>query len=141
MEFDVLDLESGRFLDTTTRRQLLRGLPLVSVPVLHAGTAVSHKQVTQLLGRSQFKSEQWRDKLSAEVVARGLRLELALHETDPSDEMEGLYIKVEEEGNVIERYKYVRASFLTVVLDSNSHWLSRPIIPNKLADGIDLFQS
>jgi hypothetical protein len=54
--------------------------------------------------------------------------------------MEGLYIKVEEEGHVIERFKFVRASFLTVVHDSNSHWQSRPIIPNRLADGIDLFR-
>jgi hypothetical protein len=47
--------------------------------------------------------------------------------------MEGLYIKVEEDGQVLQRYKYVRASFLTTVIDSGSHWLSRPIVPNRLA--------
>ena len=60
-------------------------------------------------------------------------------ETDASDLMEGLYIKVEEEGRVVERYKWVCASFLTSVLDSGSHWLRRPIIPNQLRAGIDLF--
>jgi hypothetical protein len=40
---------------------------------------------------------------------------------------------------VVERAKFVRASFLTVVLDAESHWLSRPIVPNGLRDGVDLF--
>jgi hypothetical protein len=140
MEFDLLDLDTGRFLDTPNRRQLLQGLPLTSVPVLDSGTAVSLNQVTRLLGRSQFKGDRWHENLTTEVAARGLKVDLALRETDPSNEMEGLYIKVEEEGHVIERFKFVRASFLTVVHDSNSHWQSRPIIPNRLADGIDLFR-
>ena len=60
-------------------------------------------------------------------------------ETDPHDEMEGLYIKVESEGQVVGRYKYVRASFLTSILESGSHWLSRPIVPNQLAADVDIF--
>ena len=46
--------------------------------------------------------------------------------------MEGLYIKIEENGAVAARYKFVRADFLIRVLDSGSHWLRRPIIPNSL---------
>jgi hypothetical protein len=53
--------------------------------------------------------------------------------------MEGLYIKVEEAEIVRARYKFVRASFLTAVSQSGSHWLSRPIIPNQLAAGVDIF--
>ena len=53
--------------------------------------------------------------------------------------MEGLYLKVEEEGRVVGRYKYVRADFLTAVVDSGTHWLKRPIVPNLLRDGVDLF--
>jgi hypothetical protein len=53
----------------------------------------------------------------------------------------GLYIKVEEEAVVTARYKYVRASFSTTVLQSDSHWLNRPIVPNLLRPGVDLFQS
>jgi hypothetical protein len=39
------------------------------------------------------------------------------------------------------RYKFIRAGFLASVLDSGSHWLDRPILPNRLAPGIDLFGS
>ena len=41
--------------------------------------------------------------------------------------MEGLYIKIEEDGRVKERLKYVRASFAQAVDSSGSHWLDRPI--------------
>jgi hypothetical protein len=40
---------------------------------------------------------------------------------------------------VLGRYKWIRASFLTSVLDSGSHWLNRPIVPNQLASGVELF--
>jgi hypothetical protein len=53
--------------------------------------------------------------------------------------MEGLYLQVEDRGRVIGRYKFVRASFLTAILDAGTHWLDRPIVPNQLADGVDLF--
>jgi len=60
-------------------------------------------------------------------------------ETDHSELMEGLYLKVEDDERVLSRYKYVPASFLTAVLDSGSHWLNRPIIPNQLRAGADLW--
>lgn len=65
--------------------------------------------------------------------------EIAAKQTDISDFMEGLYIKVESEDEVIDRFKYVRSSFLNTILDSETHWVNRPIIPNKLNEGIDLF--
>ena len=48
-------------------------------------------------------------------------------------DMEGLYLKVEENGQVVLRLKYVRASFLQCVDISETHWLDRPIVPNQLA--------
>ena len=66
--------------------------------------------------------------------------EKCLKETDNSRLMEGLYIKVEENGVVVERVKYVRYSFLQTVVESGTHWLDRPIVPNKLNKDInDLF--
>jgi len=50
-----------------------------------------------------------------------------------------LYIKVEEEGIVKERYKYVRGGFLQTISASASHWMDRPIIPNCLEPGRELF--
>ena len=38
----------------------------------------------------------------------------------------------EENGKVIDRMKYVRYSFLQTVTTSETHWLDRPIVPNKL---------
>ena len=66
---------------------------------------------------------------------RGLDPERQVAETDPTTTMEGLYIKLEEDGIVKERVKFVRASFLQCVFASQSHWQSRPIMPNQLKDG------
>ena len=46
--------------------------------------------------------------------------------------MEGLYIKVEDDEVVLDRLKYVRYSFMQTIIESNTHWIDRPIIPNKL---------
>jgi RNA ligase len=139
LEYDVLDLERHVFLSTKYRQQLLAGLPLVSVPVLFAGELRSHKQLLGLLGKSHYKTAQSLDRFQAICVEQGLDVDRALKQTDRSDLMEGLYIKVEPGDTVTERYKYVRSSFLTTILQSEGHWLNRPIIPNVLRDDVDLF--
>ena len=40
-----------------------------------------------------------------------------------------------------DRLKYVRGSFLNTILDSQTHWMKRPLIANLLAEGIDLFDA
>jgi hypothetical protein len=139
LEFDILDTEAGAFLDTNRRRELLEGVPVASVPVLQTGSMRDLAELTALLGPSLYKGERWKENLNAAALARGLDPEQAWKETDLSDLMEGLYVKLEEGGRVIERYKFIRASFLTTVLDSGTHWLRRPILPNQLAADVDLF--
>lgn len=139
LEFDVLDTQTGVFLGTEERRALLNGTPVASVPVLRTGPCQDLAEVTSLIGHSLYKSATWRESLNAAAHARGLDSEQTWKETDQSDLMEGLYIKVEEGGQVVERYKFIRASFLTTVLDSGSHWLRRPILPNQLRPDVDLF--
>jgi hypothetical protein len=139
LEFDVLDTEAQLFLSTPRRRALLEGLPIVSVPVVHAGRLLRLDELTRLLGASRYKGPAWRESLRAAAAERGLDSERAARETDCSDDMEGLYVKHEDEARVIGRYKWIRPSFLTSVLDAGTHWLARPIIPNRLADGVDLF--
>jgi hypothetical protein len=139
LEFDVLDTEEETFLSTARRRALLAGVPIASVPVLFEGALVSHRALTAHLGRSLMKSHEWKTRLAGAAEARDVDVARVLQETDPSDEMEGLYVKIEEEGRVTGRFKYVRASFLTSVVDSGTHWLNRPIVPNELAPGVDLF--
>jgi hypothetical protein len=139
LEFDVLDTAAGVFLSTDRRRELLAVAPLVPVPVLRRGPAASLDDLLTLIGPSLYKSAGWRERLVESGAAHGVGFERVWGETDRSDLMEGLYVKVEEGGAVVERYKYVRASFLTAVLDSGTHWLKRPIVPNRLRAGVNLF--
>ena len=141
MEFDVLDLHTGEFLDTPGRRRRLGALPVVPVRVLWQDVIKSAGAARSLLGRSSFIGPRHLESLAAECSRRALDPDRVMAETDPSTDMEGLYIKVEEDGVVKQRYKYVRASFLTRVQDSESHWLSRPIVPNGLEAGVDIFGS
>jgi RNA ligase len=139
LEFDVLDFEAGQFLSTPRRRELLAGTPLVAVPVLYAGRATTLGDLAALVGPSLFKGPDWRRHLIEACAAEGIGEEQAWLETDALDLMEGLYIKVEDEEHILGRYKYVRASFLTAVRDSGTHWLRRPIVANGLAGDADLF--
>jgi len=133
LEFDVFDRENGTFLSTERRRALLAGSPVTSVPVLATGPFRRQDALVALLGPSRFKSVDWRARLVETARARELDVDRVMRETDASDEMEGLYIKVEEDGRVVERFKWVRKSFLTTVVVSGTHWLARPIVPNGLA--------
>ncbi len=134
LEFDLLDRETDRFLSTPARRSLLSSLPLSSVPVLHEGPVSGPLALTSLIGRSRYKSPEWRAHLAAATAASGQNPSLVMRQTCLSDLMEGLYIKVEEGGAVLSRFKYIRPDFLTTVLASESHWLSRPILRNLLAE-------
>ncbi len=132
MEFDIYDRERDLFLSTARRRQLLAGLPVVSVAVLWEGRPQKLAEVTGLLGPSLFKTPAWRERLVEAGAAAGVSAAQVLAETDGHDAMEGLYIKVEDEERVVDRLKWVRASFLNSLVDSGSHWLDRPIVSNLL---------
>ena len=110
LEFDILDRDTGTFLSTGRRHALLAGSPVRSVPVLATGHVPAWEG---LLSRSRCSS---------------------------SELMEGLYIKWEADGRVLGRYKYVRRGFLQAVADSETHWMDRQIEPNRLRQGVDLFE-
>ena len=133
LEFDILDRETGVFLDTRTRHGMLSGLPVVSVPVLGEGEFRGAEELLRLLGPSRFVTGEQRAHLAEDARRLGLDAEKACAETDLSGMMEGLYIKVEEEGRVTDRMKYVRAAFLQCVDFSETHWIDKPIIPNRLS--------
>ena len=133
LEFDVLDSQEGVFLSTARRRELLAGAPVTSVPVLAERAFRRKDALVDLVGRSHFKTAAWRDRLVETARHREIDVERVLRETDPSDDMEGLYVKVEDDARVVDRFKWVRKSFLTSVVDSGTHWLARPIVPNGLA--------
>lgn len=134
MEFDIYDRETERFLDTPSRRAITEQMGIISsVPVLGQGIFRSREQILSFLGNSCYITERHIEALRDSAERLGLDADRQCRETDPSRTMEGLYIKVEAEGEVKERVKFVRASFLQCVNESQTHWLSRPIIPNLLA--------
>ena len=133
LEFDILDRETGVFLDTPTRRAMLAELPVVSVPVLGEGCFQCKEDLVKLLGQSRFVTGNQKQNLIDAAVKMGLDPERNCRETELSGLMEGLYIKAEENGQVVDRMKFVRAAFLQCVDFSESHWIDRPIIPNRLA--------
>lgn len=140
LEFDLRDT-TGAFWSTARRSDHLQGTPVRSVPILWKGVLAEPARLPELVAPSLYKSERWRERLRSEAAAVSVDPDRAMQETDHADLAEGLYIKVEDPvtGVVLARFKWIRASFLTSVIDSGSHWLSRPIVPNQLADGIDLF--
>jgi len=140
LEFDVLDRRSGQFLSTPRRQALLAGLPLVSVPVLYAGPMPTEPRLLgSLLRPSLAKSPAWRQRFEEQVAREGQPLALCWQQTNASDQSEGLYLKVENADFVEQRFKLVRPDFLQTILDSGSHHLARPLLPNRLAEGVDLY--
>lgn len=96
-------------------------------------------ELTSFLGRSHFKSPACQEHFRRQCQRQDIPYDIALRQTHGSDFMEGIYIKAENQDRVTERLKYVRKSFLTTIMDSETHWVNRPILPNELADGKDLF--
>lgn len=141
LEFDIYDKEKKIFLSTEHRRTFWERLPFVQpVKVLFEGKLQCLEQLTDLVTDSHFIRAGHLDILRQHCEQRNLRVEQVLSETDNSTLMEGLYIKVEENGIVTERYKWVRYDFFQTALQSGSHWHDRPIIPNQLAAGVDIFK-
>ena len=141
LEFDILDRESGVFLDTPTRHKMLENTSVVSVPVLGCGTYKTKDEMLKLLGQSRYVTGNQRQNLWDAAVKLGLDPERTCNETELSGMMEGLYIKIEEDGQVVARMKYVRAAFLQCVDFSETHWIDKPILPNQLAVPMEsLFQ-
>ena len=137
MEFDVLDRETGKFLDTPSRYELLKNVPIYHVPVLASGVFNNMDEILKYLGDSNYITEAHIEHLREDAERLRLDADRVCRETDASRLMEGIYIKVEVNGEVVDRMKYVRASFLQTVEESQSHWLDRPIVPNRITATID----
>ena len=137
MEFDILDRETDRFLDTAARREMLGGLPVCSAAVLAEGRFARLEDALIYLGDSNYITPDHMERLRAAAEQEGLDADRVCRETDHRRTMEGLYIKVEEGGQVTRRVKYVRSTFLQVVEESQTHWLERPIVPNGLCRPVE----
>ena len=127
LEYDIYDRKQNIWLDTNGRYDLLNRNHIVSVRILQAektGLAdLSKRVIPSAYISSVIKNNELMK--SASVIK----------ETDLTGLMEGLYIKVEENGQVIERYKYIRKGFLDIILGSGTHWKDRPLVINQLTPG------
>lgn len=142
MEFDIFDKKQKRFFSTKKRKEILKHAPFIqSVRVLERGRYERLGDITKWIGQSLFISEKPEEVLEEQCKKSGVEFSSAVRQTDLTGIMEGIYIKIEEGDYVTGRLKYVRGSFLNAILDSESHWASRPIVANRLADGVDLFDS
>jgi len=139
LEFDVWDRERQVFLSTGARRALLQGLPVMPVPVLHHGPLKDVAQLQALVKPSLYKSPDWRDALLLAAEGSGNRADMVEKQTELSDLAEGVYLKQEQDGIVVDRFKFVRSDFVQAIEASDGHWQDRPILPNGLADGVDIY--
>lgn len=143
-EFDIWDKKEGIFLSTPRRHALLDGSPLLSVPVVGTAAPRNQKELRSWVGKSLYRSDDWRKNLAVAAERAGVDPERALEETGAhkpdADLCEGLYIKIEDADQVLARFKFVRQGFVQTILESGQHWSQRPMIRNMLADGVDLFQ-
>ena len=137
-EFDIYDRREDRFLSTPARRDLLSGSRILSVPVLSEAWPGTDRELRGLIRPALYRSEGWRDALAEAAERAGVNPARALRETGSSDLAEGLYLKVERDGETVARYKLVRDGFVQTILESGTHWMDRPIIRNGLAPGVDL---
>jgi len=133
-EFDIFDKERRLFLSTKARRRLLEGLEYVAAPVVYEGTATTLEHLKSFIGRSAYKTDNWKENLGLQAERCNYDVALAIAQTDQSDLDEGIYIKVETEEETVGRYKFVRDSFTNSILNQGSHWHDRTLIPNQLAD-------
>lgn len=144
MEFDILDKEKSTkdnlfFLDTPSRHALLQGIKYCPVKVLWSGTFTKDIKLADFIGYSYFKSKNWKEAIKSQVNSLKYDYDLIWKHTDHSDLMEGLYLKWEEDGQVKGRYKFVREDFVSLLTNNDMHHINLPIVPNKLAEGVDLF--
>lgn len=125
-ESDIYDRKNEIWLSTFARSSLLAGHDYIrSVPVLAAFKPTKLSQLTDLVKRSLYQSEKWAEVLWQKSEKEGFALQELLGQCDKSDLAEGLYIKHEDEKQVLGRYKYVRPAFVQNIINSGTHLIDR----------------
>lgn len=119
-EFDIYDKEKEAFLNLEQRLDLLGGAGIETVPVVHSGP-LKRSDLEALIGPSLFGSQ-----FDNPITKRTDNL------------MEGVYLRTEADGVVTGRAKFVRPEFVEKIKQS-THWQHQVMVPNELADGVDIW--
>jgi hypothetical protein len=136
-ESDIYDRKNEIWLSTFARNSLLSGRNFIrSVPVLAAFKPTKLSQLTDLVKRSMYQSEHWAEVLWNKSEKEGFELKELLSQCDRSDLAEGLYIKREDEKQVLGRYKYVRPEFVQGIINSGTHLIDRVPFHNVSVQGV-----
>lgn len=117
-EFDIWDKKEKYFFDTELRQIMLEPLVkrnvLQQVPIVHAGR-ISYEEAMKFIQHSPYFGE---------------------------DAPEGLYLKIEQDGKTVDRYKFVRPDFVQAIIEGNDegedHWSHKMMITQGLAPGVDI---
>ncbi len=126
LEFDIYDQKESRFLSTRARQTFIaeNELDFISSVRVIAAEAKMLSDLNQLIQTSAFISDHAYEKLSDDERKH----------TDLTRKMEGLYLKIEDNDEVIKRYKLIRSEFLTKILSTDEHWKKRKTVCNELVD-------
>jgi hypothetical protein len=135
LESDIYDNEHQVWLSTNARNNLLREHRYIKqVPVIAAFKPSALWQITQLVGKTKYQTDKWQETLRQKCAMMGAEPERIIKETDSTGLMEGLYIKHEDDSQVLHRYKFIRYQFLQSILNSGTHLRDRMPIYNSIAN-------
>ena len=121
LEFDIYDKHAEVFLDLERRLEILSTTGIETVPVVHSGAA-TREDLARLIGPSRFDGQF--DNPTTNRI---------------DNLMEGLYLRTEAGGGVTGRAKIVRPEFVEKIKQSE-HWQHKRMVPNQLAEGVDIWQ-
>lgn len=136
MEYDIYDRNNDFFLSTPEREKLLVNYrqDIFSVAVLQTGDSLRLEDIKSLLLNKQYsigKNHNWKNQLDT-LIKKGNFTPISIYQETLNDNLfEGFYIKTENQIAVTGRYKWIRKSFMDIVL-KNDHWKNRKVITNTL---------
>jgi hypothetical protein len=135
LESDIYDSKENIFLSTMARDTMLSGKSFIKrVPVIASLKPSSLEQLTCLVGKPKYQSDYWRKSMWDVCEKSGRDTTTAFEETDTSHLMEGLYIKHEDDKQVLNRYKYVRYEFVNLIINSGTHVKDRVLVKNQTVE-------
>jgi hypothetical protein len=126
--YDVLDRPSERFLGVRARDEVLTRANVSIVARLWSGQFGKAPAFGSFTGPSRYKTSRWREALAESIALLRVPLAAIMPETDDSDWMEGVYVRVEDGSGIVGRMKAHREGYTKVLSD---HWRDRPLIRNR----------
>ncbi len=124
--FDVFDKTKNEFLDTSSRNALLEGLPVSFVPTIYEGEIKGLEHLLELINRPSMYEAHWRTAISDKPE-------------EQTNLVEGVYGRIEQNGIVVSRFKFVNPQFREGINNLGVHHTKLPYIKNSLADEAILY--